>query len=90
MASDLTEVISDCQDGVGRVRDIVQNLRTFSRLDEAEFKRTDVHEGIDSTIRILSRYFSGGKILLTKEYGDLPQIESFSAQLESGLDESAR
>ncbi len=81
MTSDLTEVISDCQIGVGRVRDIVQNLRTFSRLDEAEFKRTDVHEGIDSTIRLLSRYFSGGKILLTKEYGELPQIESFSAQL---------
>jgi signal transduction histidine kinase len=81
MASDLNEVISDCQVGAGRVRDIVQNLRTFSRLDEAEFKLTDIHEGIDSTVRLLSRYFSGGKILLTREYGDLPPIEAFSAQL---------
>lgn len=79
--SDLASIISDCRDGAERVRDIVQNLRTFSRLDEAEFKTTDIHEGIDSTIRLLSRYFSGGKIRLLREYGELPSVEAYSAQL---------
>ena len=79
--SDLSSIISDCRDGAERVRDIVQNLRTFSRLDEAEFKMTDIHEGIDSTIRLLSRYFSGGKIRLLREYGELPSVEAYSAQL---------
>ena len=79
--SDLSSIVSDCRDGAERVRDIVQNLRTFSRLDEAEFKPTDIHEGIESTIRLLSRYFSGGKVRLLREYGELPTVEAFSAQL---------
>lgn len=78
---DLDSVLSDCRDGAERVRDIVQNLRTFSRLDEAEFKKTDLHEGIESTIRILSRYFSGGTVRLLREYGELSPIDAFSAQL---------
>lgn len=78
---DLVSIISDCRDGTERVRDIVQNLRTFSRLDEAEFKPTDIHEGIDSTIRLLSRYFSGGNVRLLRDYGELPIVDAYSAQL---------
>jgi two-component system NtrC family sensor kinase len=79
--TDLDSIISDCREGAERVRDIVQNLRTFSRLDEAELKRTDIHEGLDSTIRILSRYFSVGNIQLVREYGELPLVEAFAAKL---------
>ncbi len=80
-SDDLKSIISDCKEGAERVRDIVQNLRTFSRLDEAELKSADIHEGIESTIRLLSRYFSGGNIRLIRDYADLPPIECFSAQL---------
>jgi two-component system NtrC family sensor kinase len=79
--ADLRSIISDCREGTERIRDIVQNLRTFSRLDEAEFKATDIHEGIESTIRLLSRYFSGGNVRLLREFGELPIVEAFSAQL---------
>ena len=78
---DVTGILADCRVGVERVRDIVQNLKTFSRLDEAEFKKTDIHEGIDSTIRLISRYFSGGNINLVRDYGNVPAFDSFSAQL---------
>lgn len=78
---DLTSIMDDCQNGVERIRDIVQNLRTFSRLDEAEFKKTDIHEGIESTIRLLSRYFSAGKIKLSRDYNELPLIDAYSGQL---------
>lgn len=81
ISEDLLGAINDCQEGVGRVREIVQNLRTFSRLDEAAFKLTDIHEGIDSTVRLLSRYFSGGHVSLIREYGDVPPIQAYSAQL---------
>lgn len=79
--NDLTSIIADCKDGAERVRDIVQNLRTFSRLDEAEIRKTDIHEGIDSTVRILSRYFSGGNVRLVREFASVPMIDAFSAQL---------
>ncbi len=79
--TDLSSIIEDCRDGAQRIRDIVQNLRTFSRLDEAEFTKTDIHEGIDSTIRLLSRYYSSGDITLIREYGELPRVDAFSGQL---------
>lgn len=79
--ADLDSIIGDCRDGARRIRDIVQNLRTFSRLDEAEFAKTDVHEGIDSTVRLLSRYYSSGSVALVREYGELPPVDAFSGQL---------
>lgn len=78
---DLESMIADCREGAQRIRDIVQNLRTFSRLDEAEFKEVDIHEGINSTVRILSRYFSTGNISLVRDFGEIPAIEGYSGQL---------
>jgi signal transduction histidine kinase len=78
---DLSSIVCDCRDGAQRIRDIVQNLRTFSRLDEAEFTKSDIHEGIDSTIRLLSRYYSSDNITLIRDYGELPPIDAFSGQL---------
>lgn len=81
LLADLTSIVDDCRDGAERIRDVVQNLRLFSRLDEAELKKIDLHEGLDSTIRLLSRYFSSGHISLIKDYGDLPLISCYAGQL---------
>lgn len=81
LLEDLNSIINDCRDGAERIKDIVQNLRTFSRLDEAEFKKTDIHEGIDSTIRLLSRYFTTDNIRLVRDYGEIPPVDTFSGQL---------
>lgn len=81
MLDELDSVVTDCRDGAERIRDIVQNLRTFSRLGEAEFKVINIHEGIDSTVRLLSRYFTGDNIALVREYGEIPAIEGYSGQL---------
>jgi len=78
---DLSSIITDCQEGAARIKDIVQNLRTFSRLDEAECKKTDINAGIDSTIRLLSQYFKNGNITLERNYGDLPLIDAFGSQI---------
>jgi signal transduction histidine kinase len=78
---DITELVADCQEGAERVKDVVQNLRLFSRLDEAEPKKTNIHEGLDSTIRLLSRYFSREHIALRREYGSIPEIDAFPGQL---------
>jgi two-component system, NtrC family, sensor kinase len=79
--ADLHSIIADCREGASRIREVVQNLRVFSRLDEAEFKRTDVHEGIESTIRLLSRYYSTGHITLFRDYGSLPHLNCYAGQL---------
>jgi signal transduction histidine kinase len=81
MIDEVESMIDDCHEGATRIRDIVLNLRTFSRLDEAEFTDIDIHEGIDSTLRMLSRFFGSGNISLVREYGDIPIIHGFSGQL---------
>ena len=78
---DLRLMIADCVEGAERIRDVVQNLRLFSRLDEAEFKKIDLHESIDATIRLLSRYYGSSRIRLVREYGDLPLVNCFAGQL---------
>jgi two-component system NtrC family sensor kinase len=78
---DLCSIISDCHDGAERIRDVVQNLRTFSRLDEADFKKVDIHEGLDATIRLLSRFYTSGKIDLHRDYTDLPLVDCYAGQL---------
>jgi signal transduction histidine kinase len=78
---DMDSILDDCMEGATRIRDIVQNLRTFSRLDEAELKKSDINEGINSTLRILSKYFSKDNIKLTCELGQLPEIEAYAGQL---------
>lgn len=81
LLSDISSIIADCQEGAARIRDIVLNLRTFSRLDEAELKKIDIHAGMDATIRLLSQYYNSNHITLKREYGDLPPVDCFAGQL---------
>jgi len=81
MIAELASIIADCLEGARRIRDVVQNLRLFSRLDEAEVKKVDLHDGIDSTIRLLSRYYSSGRIRLVRDFGDLPLVSCYAGQL---------
>jgi signal transduction histidine kinase len=81
LSGDLSSILADCREGAQRICDVVKNLRLFSRLDEAELKKIDIHEGIDSTIRLLSRYYSAGKIVLRREYADLPMVNCYAGQL---------
>jgi len=78
---DLRAMIADCVEGAERIRDVVKNLRLFSRLDDARFKHIDLHESLDSTIRLLSGYYGAGRIRLVKEYGELPLVNCCAGQL---------
>jgi two-component system NtrC family sensor kinase len=79
--ADLGSIVADCRDGAERIRDVVQNLRTFSRLDEAEFKKVDIHESIESTLRLLARYYTAENVRLVRDYGDLPPVDCYAGQL---------
>ena len=81
MMAELDSILTDCQDGAERIRDVVLNLRLFSRLDEADVTKIDLHEGIDSTVRLLSRYYSSGHVDLIREYGALPPVSCYAGQL---------
>lgn len=72
--------------GAERICKIVKSLRTFSRLDEAEFKEVNIHEGIDSTLVILNNRLKPSTnnvhgIKIIRNYGNLPSIECYAGQL---------
>ncbi|MBD2678045.1 MULTISPECIES: ATP-binding protein [Nostoc] len=77
---DLPLVLSSMKIGAERIRKIVLCLRNFSRLDESEMKEVDIHQGIDNTLLILNHRFQP-EIEVIKNYGNLPLIECYPAQL---------
>lgn len=66
--------------GTERVREIVRSLRNFARLDEAEWKRVDLHEGIESTLALVQHNIKN-RIELIKNYGPIPLVECFPGRL---------
>lgn len=83
--NDLPKILNSMKVGASRISEIVLTLRNFSRLDEAEMKSVNIHEGIDSTLLILQNHLKGqGKypdIQVIKEYGNLPQVDCYPGQL---------
>jgi len=80
LREDLPKVLSSLHVGAERIRQIVLSLRHFSHLDEAEMKQVDIHKEIYNTLWILSHKIKQ-KIEVNKQYGDLPLIECYPAQL---------
>jgi signal transduction histidine kinase len=82
LAEDIDFMIADSLEGIKLIRDVVQDLLTFSRPECAEFKRTTIHAEIDSALRLLSDYLSAGNITVVREYGELPKFRSYPTQFK--------
>ncbi|MCC3527109.1 MAG: histidine kinase [Microcoleus sp. PH2017_22_RUC_O_B] len=80
ITEDLSKLLSSMKMGTERIQQIVVSLRNFSRLDEADMKAVDIHEGIDSTLLILNSKIKTS-ITVTKNYGKLPLVECYPSQL---------
>ena len=90
---DLPRLLASMKVGADRIQQIVASLRTFSRMDEAEFKAVNIHEGIDSTLMILQsrlkvqqlrskgQEYTRPPIEIMKDYADLPLVECYAGQL---------
>lgn len=85
LATDLPKLLASMRIGADRIRQIVLSLRNFSRLDEAEKKPVNIHEGIDSTLLILQNRLkpngTSGGIQVIKEYGKFPRVNCYAGQL---------
>jgi len=66
--------------GTERVINIVRRLRSFARLDEAELKTVDIHEGLEDTLTLMHHEIKHN-IQVHKEYGNLPPVACFPGQL---------
>jgi two-component system, NtrC family, sensor kinase len=85
LADDMPKVLNSMKMGADRIREIVLSLRNFSRLDEADFKDVNIHEGIDNTLLILGhrlkRDGDNQEIQVIQEYGQIPAVTCFPGQM---------
>jgi two-component system NtrC family sensor kinase len=85
LKEDLPKLLTSMKVGAERIQTIVLALRNFSRMDEAEVKAVNLHEGIDSTLMILQSRIKATaertEIQVVKDYGNLPLIECYAGQL---------
>ncbi|NES88369.1 sensor histidine kinase, partial [Okeania sp. SIO2B9] len=85
IVEDLQKLLNSMNVGAERIRDIVISLRNFSRLDEAEMKPVNIHEGIDSTFLILHTRIKEKsdkrEVEIVRNYGQLPQVICYASQM---------
>lgn len=77
---DLPDLVRESQEGAERVRRIVQDLKEFSHVDEAEWQWADLHQGLESTLNIVHNELKY-KAEIHREYGELPQVECLASQV---------
>jgi len=85
LSTDLPALTQSMKAGATRIKDIVLSLRTFSRMDEADVKWVDIHEGLDATLMVIEHKLNGTNnqvpITVTKAYGQLPTVRCYPGQL---------
>jgi two-component system, NtrC family, sensor kinase len=72
--------IAEMLEGAQRVKDLVSKLRTFSRLDEGEFKTVNIHESIESVLLFL-RHKMQDRIEVERHYGSVERLSCFAGEL---------
>jgi len=76
----IAKLLGRSREGTERVKKIVADLRTFSRMDHAELQDADLHEEIDRTLALMEPRFKNG-IEVVRDYGDIPRVRCYAGQL---------
>jgi len=80
LTSETKSLMKNIKRGGEKVAEIVKSLRTFSRLDEYDLKRINLHENLDATLTLLNNRIGHG-VEIRKKYGEHIEIECFPGKL---------
>ena len=75
----LTDLLKESYDGLVRVREIVQNLKSFVHLDKSEVQLADINEGLEATLKVVWNELKY-KCQVEKKFGDLPRVRCFAGE----------
>lgn len=84
LIADMPKMLSSLKSGAERIQEVVLSLRNFCRLDEAQLKRADIHEGLENTLLLIAHRLQPN-INLVKKYSQLPRIDCYPAQLNQAF-----
>ncbi|MEN8136983.1 MAG: 7TM diverse intracellular signaling domain-containing protein [Bacteroidota bacterium] len=73
-SNEIYDLLGGIEEGANRTRYVVRGLRTFSRLDEAVFKATDLLEGLDSTLSLLTNQ-TKNEVRIVRDFEAIPKVE---------------
>lgn len=80
----LKESVPAASEAASHIDHIITSLRSFAQLDEAPFQTADVHQGLESTLTLIGPILGDG-IQVVREYGDLPLIQCYPAELNQAF-----
>jgi two-component system NtrC family sensor kinase len=76
----IERLLARSQEGAGRVKQIVQDLRTFSRTDQAELTQVSLNDAIQRTLTLIEPRTKTG-ITVERDFGELPPVRCYAGQL---------
>jgi|GEM_PF-3983584 len=77
---DVGHLLQESSSGSKRVREIVNNLKSFARLDESALKEANINDGIEATLKLVWNELKY-KCQVHKKLGDVPPINCYPGQL---------
>jgi PAS domain S-box-containing protein len=80
LKEDLPELLDESADGLTRVKKIVQDLKDFSRVDQADWQQADLNAGLESTLNVVRNEVKY-KCEVVKHLGVLPHVTCLAGQL---------
>lgn len=83
--ADLSKLFASMHSGTQRIQEMIRFMRIFSRVDEADLKAVNIHDGIESVLAILNHRLKAKPnhpaTEVIKDYGQLPLVECYAGQL---------
>ena len=76
---ELEQLIKDGLFGIGQISEVVSNLKDFSRLDRSKVADYDLHDGINSALRIAQQQLQHR--VVRKEFGTIPNVPCAPSQI---------
>lgn len=77
---DIDQIVAESLDGGARMKQIVENLKRFARLDEEKYQQADLNQGLESTLNIVWHELKY-KATVKKSYGEIPETMCNPGQL---------
>ncbi len=81
LIEEINLLLKGIDEGANRTSEIVKGLKNFARTDEADLKKTNIHESIEATLTLLNNSLSENKIRVEKNFGSIPQVECYPGKI---------
>ena len=77
---DTAALFKDTLFGADQIKELVVNLRNFSRLDQAKVAEVDLNDSLEQTL-VIARNVLKGKVEIIRRYGEIPPVPCSPSQI---------